>query len=255
MPQTVNLELDDLPCTVQRSARRRRTIALCLQPGGELRVLAPAGLSLKKIENFLRQRTGWVRRKRESLRKQRPPELEESIKNGGHASFQGAACLLRITQEKARRAECHFRDGEININIPDDSLSPAALGEEARLELRLWYKKQARLDFQERLIYWSARLGVSYGRLIVTSPERRWGSCSARNDIRLNWRLIMAPPELADYVAAHELCHVVHKNHARAFWRCLGAVMPDYALRRRQLREWERRGSPSPPSWEERGLG
>jgi len=137
-----------------------------------------------------------------------------------------------------------LQNGAIKINIPDAALSPKVLREEAHLELMLWYKKQARRVFQERMAYWAGLLDVNPGRLIVTNPSRRWGSCNAKDDIRLNWRLIMAHPALLDYVAAHELCHIRHKNHARAFWRCLAAVMPDYKIRRQELRVWEKKAAP-----------
>ncbi len=83
-------------------------------------------------------------------------------------------------------------------------------------------------------------LGVRYRKLMLTEPERQWGSCNAQNVIRLNWRLIMAPLSLIDYVAAHELCHVPHKNHGPRFWRMLEKSMPDYKARRRQLRQGAR---------------
>jgi predicted metal-dependent hydrolase len=226
--------------TVCRSARRRRTLALQIQQEGGIRVLAPERLSLKTIESFLRKRAGWIHRKLETRRQQRPRTQEDNIRDGGFATYRGAACLLRVTQSQNGRSGCAYTNGVIEIAVFGQGLSPAELGEEARLELRLWYKKQARREFQERVDHWAAKLGARPNRLIVTSPERRWGSCNARNVIRLNWRLILMPPPLLDYVVAHELCHVAHKNHARAYWRMLESVMPDCKQRRKQLREWER---------------
>ncbi|MDD5586916.1 MAG: SprT family zinc-dependent metalloprotease [Alphaproteobacteria bacterium] len=239
MPQETSFKSDSVPYTVCRSERRRRTLALRVEQDGGLRILAPEGLSLKKIESFLQRHMGWIRRKRKLRRPQRSVVPGEELGDGSLAPYRGESCLLKITQTPERRSSCVYANGVLEVAVSGRDLSSALLGEEARLELRLWYKKQARREFQERAGYWSARLGVSFGRLIVTSPARRWGSCNARNDIRLNWRLILAPPPLLDYVVAHELCHVLHKNHARAFWGALGEVMPDYKQRRRQLRAWE----------------
>jgi len=235
------LTFGDVLCPVRRH-KRRRTLALVLAPDGGMRVLAPAKLSLEKIDKFLHQNARLIRDRLRLLRSSGTLAPEEKYKDGGCVFYQGQACLLRVTRHEGLPCSCVPHDGMITINVPDRHLSPVVLADEVRLELLLWYKKMARRDFEKRLKHWSSRLGAVYGRMKVTSPERRWGSCSARNDIRLNWRLIMAPAALIDYVVAHELCHVIHKNHSRAFWQCLGAVMPDYQERRRQLRAWEKAG-------------
>lgn len=153
--------------------------------------------------------------------------------------YCGEPHILRVTQASNASPGCAAQDKAIHITLLE--LSATALGAEIQTELHLWYKKQARRVFQERLPEWAARFGVTHGRLIVTNPSRRWGSCNAKNDIRLNWRLILLPPELLDYVVAHELAHVLHKDHSRAFWHTLATVMPDCRVRRARLREWERR--------------
>ena len=232
--------LPDLTYTVCRSVRRKRTVALLVQPEGEVRVIAPARMSLRLIEILIQQKAGWIRQRLDKLR-QRPPRRHlHDFVGGAEVPYLGKAYKLRVTRHKEQRAGCHLGQDEIEINVPDASFSPTALKEEVRLELMLWYKKQARREFQERLIVWSERLGVKSGRLIVTSPLRRWGSCNIKGEIRINYRLIMASPELIDYVLAHELCHIRHKNHARSFWRCLEGVIPDYKNRRQQLRAWEK---------------
>jgi predicted metal-dependent hydrolase len=237
MSSDTDFKLDDMTFSVRRN-KRRRSIALVLTPEGKLRLLAPAWISLRDLGRFLRQHAGLIHHR---VLRLHPfcTRQHESLKDGSRVFYLGKAHVLRVTRESQHPSQCTLRGDEIEINIPD-CLSEEGLASEVKLELRLWYKKQARREFGERVEHWSARLGVSYGRLIVTSPERRWGSCNARDDIRLNWRLILATPELIDYVAAHELCHVVHKNHRAAFWRRLGSVMPDYSARRRQLRAWEK---------------
>ncbi|MCS7122892.1 MAG: M48 family metallopeptidase, partial [Candidatus Micrarchaeota archaeon] len=76
-----------------------------------------------------------------------------------------------------------------------------------------------------------------YNRVRITNARRRWGSCSSSNNLNFSWRLIMAPLEVIDYVVVHELVHTRIKNHSKAFWRMVEAVMPDYDRQRRWLRE------------------
>ncbi len=238
--ETGSFEIDDtrVAYTVQRSARRRRTIALYVDSGG-VRVLAPARTGLAALQALLRERTGWIARRLAWLRLQRPAETARPLIHDDAAFFQGESLPVRVTRDPARPSGCVLDQGTITMNVALPEIAGEALREEVRLELLLWYKRQARRVFRERLDHWEERLGVTYRRVIVASPTRRWGSCNARNDIRLNWRLMLAPPDLLDYVAAHELCHVLHKDHSRRFWDCLNRVMPDCKARRQRLRSWE----------------
>jgi len=178
-------------------------------------------------------------RKRRLRRKPAAPDAPRFV--DGETFFHlGEAVALRVTQDEAVALGC-LREGDaLRVNLAA-ALSAQNLREEARLELLLWYKREARRDFRERLAVWAARLDVGHGRMIVTSPRRRWGSCNYRNDIRLNWRLMLLPPTLIDYVVAHELCHVRHKHHGKSFWAELAGVMPDWKTRRQCLRQWEGR--------------
>jgi len=83
----------------------------------------------------------------------------------------------------------------------------------------------------ERVVTWAGRLGVDHtGGVLVRSQQRRWASCDAAGALRFNWRIIQAPVRLVDYVVAHELVHLVHRDHTQDFWRCLGRAMADYEL-------------------------
>jgi predicted metal-dependent hydrolase len=154
--------------------------------------------------------------------------------------YQNRFYPLQITHESTSAHACHLKAEAIQINLPSAALSPKEEAAEVALSLRLWVKSEAKRVFGERLAFWSSRLGVAFFRLVVTSPHRRWGSCTARNEIRLNWRLLQMPPALLDYVVAHEVCHIPHKNHGRAFWAELEKLMPDYRERRLALRAWEK---------------
>lgn len=225
-----------------RSRRRRRTVALLVRPEGEVRVMAPMGLSLKKIESFVRNRADWIQRKLEKLRKEKAKHRACTYTEGSTVYYRGKAYRLTIRQPDEQQTGCLIEDDRLVVMLTKTVFSPEALREEIRLELLLWYKKEARREFPKTARIWAKRLGVSFGRISVTSPLRRWGSCNAKGELRLNWRLIRLPPELMDYVIVHELCHVRHKNHAKAFWNFLGTVMPDYKARRLALRGWETRG-------------
>jgi predicted metal-dependent hydrolase len=104
-----------------------------------------------------------------------------------------------------------------------------------RSALQHWYRDKAKVRFPERAKALAETLGIPKPPVHVVDQSKRWGSCDARGRIRLNWRLIMAPMPLVDYVIAHEACHVLEHNHTRRFWRSLETIMPDYEARVRQL--------------------
>jgi predicted metal-dependent hydrolase len=112
----------------------------------------------------------------------------------------------------------------------------ADIREEIRLEIMLWYKKRARIVFRDCVAQWGEITGLRPRRVTVSNARRQWGSCSAGNDVRLNWRLVTAPPPLLDYVIVHELCHIAHKNHSQRFWDLVERYIPDCRARRRELR-------------------
>ena len=178
-----------------------------------------------------------VRRVGGRKRKAKAPTL---LWDSQHILYQGNLAPLKITHRRAEPHACRFEENALYLNIPFSDLSPKAEAAEIALSLRLWTKSETKRLFAARLAFWSEGLEVAPFRLVVTAPRCRWGSCTARNEIRLNWRLIQAPPALLDYVVAHEVCHILHKNHGRAFWRALEKLMPDYKARRLALRAWEK---------------
>lgn len=219
----------DPKATIIRSAKRRRTVALTVEGDGSLRVLAPMKTSVAWIEAFIAERAGWIaRRRKAALARPQPQPLADGV----HVPFQGVDHELCINRT-APHETC------IALALPAD-VPLKTLADEIETELTLWYKKQARCIIPERVAFWAERLKVRPARVIITAPDKRWGSCSVKNDIRLNWKLIKAAPELLDYVIVHELCHIPHKNHGKRFWKMVTAAMPDAPALRRRLRGFER---------------
>ena len=99
------------------------------------------------------------------------------------------------------------------------------------------YIAAAKEYFPKRAAYFQQFTGGTYNRITIRDQKTRWGSCSARGTLSFNWRLMLAPPAILDYVVVHELCHLTHMNHSAAFWQAVEAVYPDYRTARRWLKE------------------
>ena len=98
-------------------------------------------------------------------------------------------------------------------------------------------KQKIKKLIEERVAYYARIMGVTYQRISMRNQKTRWGSCSTKGTLSFNWRLMLAPPAILDYVVVHELCHLTHMNHSPAFWQAVGQVCPDYKECHKWLRE------------------
>ena len=123
-----------------------------------------------------------------------------------------------------------------------NSLSEAERKRLTALENR--YKNAARSLFESRVAFYHKMTGGTYTSITVRDQKTRWGSCSSKGTLSFNYRLIFAPPAVLDYVVVHELCHLTHMNHSKAFWSMVGTVMPDYQVYKVWLRDHGRELTP-----------
>lgn len=211
-----------LDYTLRRSARR--SIGLSIDQRG-LRVGAPQGAALRDIEALIRQHGDWVLDKLAAWR-ERPAATRFAVVDGAVLDLLGSPIRLRVAP--AKRAGAAFTADEIRLAVPD-SADPAQVLEAA-------LREKARALFGERLAHFAPFLGVAAPPLRLSSARTRWGSCSARGNIALNWRLLLMPPAIVDYVVCHELAHLKEMNHSPRFWSVVERLCPDWRARRLELR-------------------
>ncbi len=108
---------------------------------------------------------------------------------------------------------------------------------EQRAGLERRYRQAAKEYFPKRADYYAQQIGVSYERIRIAEQKTRWGSCSSKGTLSFNWKLMLAPPKVLDYVVVHELCHLKEMNHSPRFWKLVEDIMPDYKEYRKWLKE------------------
>ncbi len=113
----------------------------------------------------------------------------------------------------------------------------SGLSEIQRSALEKRYREAAHSYFPERVKHYAAMLHVTYGKITIRDQKTRWGSCSSRGNLNFNWRLMLAPPRVLDYVVVHELCHRKHMDHSPAFWQKVAGILPDYKALRKWLKD------------------
>ena len=134
--------------------------------------------------------------------------------------FRGRELTLSVTRSR-RKPAIQADETSLRVNLYTDTPAPPL----ADL-LRAWYQLQARSYLNERTAYWTALMGQHYGRVTIKDQRSRWGSCSSLRNLNYNWRLIMAPMPVLDYVVIHEAAHLIELNHSAAFWKIVAAYDP-----------------------------
>ncbi len=222
--------MDELGYTLLRSRNRRKTICLQLGRDGGVVIRAPLFTSPEEIEDFFQRKTEWLRnrlREREKVQGEGAPRV---FQEGTAFLFMGNAYPLRIEPlNSAFRGSLLF-DSRQFILAQNDL-------DRGRAIFTAWYAEQAGIHLGERLREFSRQLDLVPQGFRITGAKSFWGSCSAANRLAFNWRLIMAPLPVIDYVLVHELQHLVEKNHSAAFWKRVSLVIPDYAEQKSWLRK------------------
>jgi len=210
-----------------RRSPRRRTIGLRIGHAG-LVVSVPSRLPQRAWEAVLLEKSGWVLDKLGEMHAQVIPAF--NWQDGQILPFLGSPIEV-VVEQGGPRSRPVLSDGLLRVSLPDSS-------DMTVLETRVvqWYRREALEFFHHRVTFYARQLGVSVLRLGLSNARTRWGSCTSSGAIRLNWRLIKAPPAVIDYVVAHELAHIVELNHSRAFWQVVAQLCPDYAVQRTLLK-------------------
>ena len=213
-----------LPLLMVSNPRARRYL-LRLRPDGTASVTIPRGGSTAEARQFVERHAAWLEREFQWLRSQ--PRKPAAWQIGTEILLRGES--VRIEAGLNGKAGT-VRFGGESVRVPDPAadLRPAIEGHLRQLAAR---------ELPPRVLELAARHGLTVRRITVRSQKSRWGSCSRRGTISLNWRLIQTPAFVSDYICLHELMHLRQMNHSLGFWREMERVCPDYRMARHWLKE------------------
>jgi predicted metal-dependent hydrolase len=204
-----------------RRSRRRRTLGLTVT-ACEVRIHAPSWTPRAEIEQYVSRQHDWLRRAWSRMQARVPAAAAPA----GEVRYLGRKLVLDIRPSLFHEIRRH-----------GDALRVYAPPEADAAELvRAWLVARAGRLLAWRLARIARRMGRAPSRFALSNAQTQWGSCTRRGHVRLNWRLVQAPLALIDYVAAHELAHLVHLDHSPRFWAQVAALCPDALARRAELR-------------------
>lgn len=210
----------------QLERRQRRTVGLKITQTG-LVIHAPKRITQSQLEDIIVQKADWVLRKLASVSANKVAEIQ--WQHGEQLLFLGNAVTLVVEHDPRSKAVI-YEPGVLQLAMPNQD--PKLI---ARKVIQ-WYQKQALADFTRRLEIFSSKLGVKFTSLTLSSAASRWGSCNSRKEIRLNWRLLQAPPHIINYVVCHELAHIKEMNHSAKFWATVASIFPEYKSAEKELK-------------------
>jgi predicted metal-dependent hydrolase len=218
-----------IPYRIRRSGRARYAR---INVGGDgVEVVVPDRFPLREVEPFVEQKRPWIER---TLRRMAESQVElprPRLEDDGEVPYLGQRLRLRVRVEPGRkRPHVARRGGALHVAV-------ARPGREALVgALERWYRRQARLEVGARLDLATARARLSYASLQIRGQRSRWASCSSSGSMSFNWRLLLAPPEILDYVVEHEVAHLEVPDHSRRFWDLVALRAPEWREREAWLR-------------------
>lgn len=223
-----------------RISKRAKRISVRYSLRNGLEVVYPPGLQQPTPETLLLERSDWILSAidRFSRTEARLPRRE--YREGEVFFYRGARYKLLLERSAPHSKICvRLTDDSLAVSLPEPLLS--AKRGAIRKAIEDFYRQQAHRYLPKRLNELAETHGFEYERVRIKNQKTRWGSCSAKRNINLNLRLMMAPDGAIDYVIIHELCHLRELNHTPAFWAYVEARCPDY----RHWKDWLRQHGPS----------
>lgn len=152
--------------------------------------------------------------------------------NGGQIPINGKIFTLKVKYEEHRTSDrIQLVDQEIMLT------TSYLVSDSIRESVVFWYRKACKGIIVARVDFYAPILAVHYNRIVLKEQKTCWGSCSSKLNLNFNWKLLLMPPEVMDYVIVHELSHLLEMNHSKNFWKVVEKVMPDYKIHRKWLKE------------------
>lgn len=219
---------------VRRSERRRKTVQITVGDGS-VRVAAPMATPDSELQAIVRRRAPWILS--HTPRDAMPKAAPKRFVSGETLPYLGRNVRLIVKSADMKLPDVHFDHWRFQVTVPQ-TLNGDERYELIRRAIVGWYRTRAAERLPNIVEQWWPRLRRgNMPQILVRDQRLRWGSCASDGTLRFNWRVMMLPPALIEYVVVHELAHLTHRNHSTDFWGLVSMVMPDAQQRRQDLRE------------------
>lgn len=232
MKLQINYGTKDIEINVE--FKDRKTISISIEPPRNIAVMAPIGMNEDEIKEAVKSKGAWIVQKLFEFKNIESKKVNREFVNGESFMYLGRNYSLQIhinedlhngNVVKLFRGKFH-----VYVNEKSDEIISKALEE--------WYREKTEEQILKRIKYYQKFFNKKPTSIKVKEQKKRWGSCTAKNELLFNWRCVMAKATSLDYIIVHEMCHMYYKNHSQEFWDLVASVMNDYEVRKEWLRDY-----------------
>jgi len=211
----------------------RKTLGISLDKDKKLTVRSPKKAEDEWIRKVLKKKTSWILDKLSEVDKIKPAPKPKEFLSGEKLPYLGRRYRLKVKpDDEIDNVEVKLYHGKFIINCPVSIYNnDAERIDKIRESLIDWYREHAKIKINERVEKYKVQLDVEPNNVVIKKQKKRWGSCSSKNNLNFNWKIIIAPMTIVDYLVVHELTHLKHNNHSKEFWKTIEAIIPDYEER------------------------
>ena len=211
--------------------RKRKTMSIEVEPNGEVNVIAPLGSNEEDILQRVKSRASWIVAKQYESKFIKDVKVDREAVSGESYMYLGRNYSLDIIlDESLDSIDVKLFRGRFVVKTYTKN------EEVIKKAMENWYREKTLSKVKERVNYYKNYFKDEVKDIKVKEQKKRWASCTAKNELLFNWRCVMAPSNILDYIVVHEMCHMEFKNHSKDFWNRVCSVMPDYDIRRSWLR-------------------
>lgn len=211
--------------------RNRNTLSIEIEPPNQITVVSPMGKTEDEILEAVKGKSKWIVQKLFEIREIKYRKNHKEYVNGESFIYMGRNYSLQIVIDescKVPEAKLFRSRFYVKTQVKDDYFIKQALEN--------WYKDKSKEKINERIDYYQGFFDEKPKKVIIKDQEKRWGSCTKNNELLFNWKCVMAPSTVIDYIVVHEMCHMVYKNHSNEFWQLVKRVLPDFENRKDMLK-------------------
>ncbi len=227
----ITIKGKNIPYIIKRSTRAKY-VRLEVRQGTGLTVVIPKSYKIGQIPGLLEAKRSWILDKLAKCGQAQLLSAENKLKNGDVIPYLGRNLEVVRRQNLGNTDSVRLEQNRLVVTLGSAS-------SELNLLLEQWYRMQAARLINKSANELSAQLGLSYNQLTIRGQKTRWGSCSHRGNLSFNWRLMMAPEPVIDYVIIHELAHLREMNHSKRFWELVAEHCPRWRKHKKWLKNHE----------------
>jgi len=210
--------------------KKRKSLGIYIDVYGNIELRVPRDATVVQIQQMLENKWPWIIKNQLEMKEKTKGFKEKEYQEGEQFLYLGSGYPIRIVEDDELKSEhIDFTGIELMIYVK--------IHDEEKIQklLKRFYYQQCKALVQKRINLNQSKFKMKPRGFKISNNKKTWGTCNSDRELTFNWKLAMAPIEVIDYIVIHEMCHMVHLNHDRSFWRLVGKFMPDYESRQMWL--------------------